>query len=98
MPYDDYDAKREGWALFECDDGTLQLQRVDVPSDVDPALPSDPLFVSDEAAMEYVKARAAQGSELHIAALALHGQDVDDYDEPCRGPDERNMDDGHDWK
>jgi hypothetical protein len=70
--YDDNAAKHEGWALFECDDGLLRLQRLDCPSDAIPELPMQPLFKSDDKAMEYVKTRAASGSENHIAALALH--------------------------
>ena len=70
--YNDDDAKREGWALFECDDGYLRLQVLDCPRDVDPSYPDHPLFDSDDAAIAHVRNQAAKGSSMHAAALALH--------------------------
>jgi len=80
--YDDYDAKHEGWALFICDDCRLRIQRLDNPSDAYDYLPRNPVFASDDAAIEYVKAHAQLGSGLHIAALALHETEYEPQPEP----------------
>jgi len=70
--YDDA-AKREGWALFECDNGKLQIQRLDTPQDAFPDLPFEPMWESGGDAIAHVEERANTGSEMHKAALALHG-------------------------
>ena len=71
--YNDDAAKREGWAVFECDDGVLRIQRLDTPQDAFQDLPFEPMWKSDDDAISYVTKQASAGSELHKAALALHG-------------------------
>jgi hypothetical protein len=69
MPFDlEYD---EGWAVFENDDGTMQIQRLDSPQDAREWHPAEPLFDSDEAAVAYVLMRAEAGSQYHLEALRL---------------------------
>jgi len=59
----------EGWAVFECDDGRLRIQRLDSPQDARPSNPFEPMFPSDIAALQYVRKRAAEGSQYHREAL-----------------------------
>lgn len=54
-------AESEGWWLSERDDGVLEIQAHDESS----------RFMSDEAARDYVAARARDGSYLHQLALHL---------------------------
>jgi hypothetical protein len=68
-------AKREGWSLFECDDGRLRIQRLDFPYD-STGRPIDPLFDSDESAVQFVKDLADTGSSFHQVTLRLHGMKV----------------------
>lgn len=60
--YDDEVAKAAGWALFQCDDGILRIQKLDESN----------RFESDQEAIEYVRAGAALGSQMMQAALRLH--------------------------
>jgi hypothetical protein len=53
-------AMSEGWDLFRCDDGTLQLQRLDEMTEFD----------SDREAREYVVIRSASSS-FHAKALQV---------------------------
>jgi hypothetical protein len=69
---DDYDAKREGWALFECDDGALRIQRLDDPRAFAADMPDAPIFASDADAIAYVLRRAGEGSAMHMRAMLLH--------------------------
>jgi hypothetical protein len=57
-------ALRQGWLVaFNVDNNILEIQRYDNATEFD----------SDEAAVEFVKTRAAQGDELAMAALELCG-------------------------
>lgn len=60
----------EGWAIFEAH-GYLEIERNDVN---DPPYEDAPYHESDDAAIEHVRARAAQGSELHGRALVIHAR------------------------
>jgi hypothetical protein len=73
MSYDDLAAKREGWALFLCDDGRLMIQRLDDPQSCGDDFPVDPVFASDDFAIDFVRQRASEGSKMHAHALRLHG-------------------------
>jgi hypothetical protein len=68
---------QEGWAVFQCDDddgvARLRIQRLDCPSDAVPTNPGEPMFESDDAALEHVRQRADAGSRYHREALALVG-------------------------
>lgn len=72
IEYNDYAAMLEGWALFECDDGILRIQRLDCPNEAIDTLPEQPMFDNDDKAIEYVSTKAREGSEMHRAALKLH--------------------------
>ena len=63
---------QEGWAVFQCDDGHLEIQRLDCPSDAVSTNPGEPMFASDDEAIAYVRRCAEQGSRYHREALALH--------------------------
>lgn len=66
--FDNDRAYREGWILFE--DG--QLQRLDEPSATTiPGLPHEPVFASDADAIQFVFAKAREGSAYHLLALRL---------------------------
>ena len=71
--YNDAEAKSEGWALFECDDNYLRIQKVDCPKDCDERLPVEPIIPSDYDALTHVIRRASEGSVMHKVALSLHG-------------------------
>ena len=62
----------EGWGVFQLDDGTLRIQRLDDPAAC-LAFPdgTEPLFEGDEAAFDHVVERATHGSALHLRALAV---------------------------
>lgn len=65
--FDNDQALREGWDLFEVD-GRWQLQRIDDPAAN--GLGYDmPKFASDAHAIIFVAERAASGSEYHMTAL-----------------------------
>ncbi|HNC59547.1 MAG TPA: hypothetical protein PLP33_29235 [Leptospiraceae bacterium] len=69
--FDSYQSFLEGWALFN--DG--EILRLDEPSATDlPELENqdEPIFESDEAAIEFVRRKAEEGSEYHKEALLLH--------------------------
>ena len=68
LSFDNADAAREGWALFECGPDPegrpqIQLQREDAPED------REPPFADDRDAWLHVVTRARAGSTLHRAAL-----------------------------
>lgn len=77
--FDNTQAFAEGWGLFNFG----EIQRLDegrIPGG-DPT--GDFPFDSDEAALEYVRRKAGEGSEYHRAALALwNGREEYNY-----GPD-----------
>jgi hypothetical protein len=75
---DDYDAKLEGWALFECDDGALRIQRLDDPQSCGDEFPAEALFANDGEAIAHVSKRAGEGSALHLRAMMLHNTTVED--------------------
>lgn len=78
MDYDDDIAKREGWALFVCDDNKVRIQRLDDPQSTGyENMPVDPIFESDEDAIVYVTRRANEGSKMHGSALVLHETEND---------------------
>lgn len=63
-------ANAEGWDIFEVDGrGVLEIERNDCN---DPPHENAPTWESDDAAIEHVRVRALQGSELHARALAIH--------------------------
>jgi len=66
-------AHAEGWNIFYLDDGNFAIQRLDDPegvaADFDQEPYTGPHFPHDEAAIGYVKERAAQGNQLAIKAL-----------------------------
>lgn len=64
---DDRAAKREGWALFATDDGTIQIQKLDEGTPFD----------SDGEAVAFVVDGAASGCTRHLRALFLAGRTVD---------------------
>ncbi len=73
-------AIREGWGLFIVRSnfaGPRQIQKIDDPNNwnlnATELIPN--AFVSDEEAVEWVSARANEGSELHKQAFALHMKD-----------------------
>jgi len=75
--YTDRAAMLEGWALFTCDDGVERIQRLDTPRDAyvledisDKDLPE--VLESDDVAIALVRKRAAEGSPLHLDAIARH--------------------------
>jgi hypothetical protein len=70
--FDNTQAFREGWGLFECDDNVLRIQRLDDPQSVDPSYPTEPVFLGDRPALEFVDMRRREGSAYHAAAMALH--------------------------
>lgn len=72
-PEDQEASYLEGWDVFERDDGRLAIQRLDCPADASESLPFDPIFASDAAAIQFVSARAASGSDRHMRALASNG-------------------------
>lgn len=65
-------ATAEGWDVFDVDSsGRLEIERIDDPRDSeDNAL--EPRFSSDTEALIYIESRAAEGSSLHLRALAQH--------------------------
>jgi hypothetical protein len=75
---DDQAAAAEGWGLIEAQrDGVparLEIQRIDDPDAWragDPETTTTPRFESDSDAVEYVIARAFEGSDLHARAVEL---------------------------
>lgn len=72
--YNDLDAKREGWALFTCDDGRIRIQRLDDPQSCGDDFPAEPVFASDDQAIAFVRKRASEGSFPHKDAMFLHGK------------------------
>jgi hypothetical protein len=74
---DDYDAKREGWALFECDDGALRIQRLDDPQSCGEEFPAEPPFANDGEAVAHVSRRAGEGSAMHLRAMMLHNTSLE---------------------
>lgn len=60
----------EGWGIFENDDGSIHVQRLDDPQACG-LFPEGtaPLFSSDEVARAFVQSKAQAGSELHQLAL-----------------------------
>lgn len=84
--YNDAEAKQEGWALFECDDGYYRIQKLDNLNPDEFLREQEhrekwpnacPRFVSDYAALTHVIQRANAGSMMHKIALGLHGTSVD---------------------
>lgn len=69
-------AAKEGWSIFQTDDGDLNIQRLDCPADhsceVFGELPLEPVFETDEKALDFVISRAKQGSRYHLDSLWLH--------------------------
>lgn len=54
-------AQAEGWDIFDCDDGGLQLQKLD----------DSDRFEDDASAWAFVVAGAEAGNPLHMEALAI---------------------------
>jgi len=70
---DAHAADAEGWNIFEAH-GYLEIERNDVNH---PPYQDAPHWNSDDDAIDFVKAKAAEGSERHQRALAIHEK----YDE-----------------
>lgn len=73
---DTFAAYRDGWGLFEQDNGTVAIQRLDDPASCPPeanVTDTEPQFDCDENALAHVKQQAAGplGNPLHKRALAL---------------------------
>lgn len=73
---EDEEAKCEGWAVFECDDGKLYIQRIDdMPMTMacigEPYHGPGTLFDNDEAARSWVRKRANDGALHAITALTI---------------------------
>lgn len=72
--FENAQAYREGWAIFDCDgsdNGRWQLCRID----------EDEIFATDEAAWRHVWTHAEAGSAYHQAALAyLKRHNPGEYD------------------
>ena len=58
----------EGWSIYKAH-GALEIERNDVN---DPPHENAPEWDSDDAAIEFIKAKASEGSERHQRALAIH--------------------------
>ena len=74
LSYDDFDnaqAVREGWALFNAN-GVLKIQCIDEPDLSAPAGEEGPTFPTDEYAVRHVTSAAAAGSAYHRMALRLN--------------------------
>lgn len=71
------DAVREGWMLFNIDStGVAAIERLDSPDDWSCREPDDPTFLTDRAAINHITRRAAEGSAMHLHALALHTESI----------------------
>jgi len=71
---DDLANKREGWALFTLDDGTIAIQRLDDPQSCGDDFPEEPVFKNDLAAIRFVSRQAKKGSARHKRAMRFHGK------------------------
>lgn len=76
-PDDSAAATKEGWDIFDCGP-RLEIERIDSPED------GGPLFEGDDEAIEHVRKKAAEGSDLHRRAIAIH------EDEAAAHPGERS--------
>lgn len=70
-------AKLEGWLLTNDSDNNYCIARLDDPLNMAgvsewPRDFTEPKFQDDEAAVEFVRRKAAGGSQLHAIALAIH--------------------------
>lgn len=66
MKFDNTQAFKEGWSLFN--DG--EIQRLDYgPIDENSDQTGEPVFDSDEEALDFVKSKYLEGSEYHKQAL-----------------------------
>lgn len=66
--FDNTQAYKEGWALFNDGD----IQRLDCPSETGiEGLPDDPVFLTDEDAQNFVYLKAFYGSEYHKTAWEM---------------------------
>lgn len=71
---DTYAAYRDGWGLFQNDDGSFVIQRLDDPQscpDEANVTDTEPAFDSDESALGHVEADARAGNPLAIKAMQL---------------------------
>ncbi|MBN9310852.1 hypothetical protein, partial [Devosia sp.] len=64
-------ALKAGWDLFDTGRGFV-INRVDDMSDVDPDGDGEPLFTSDEDAVDHVRKLATSGNPMAIKAIAIH--------------------------
>jgi hypothetical protein len=78
--FEDQDAaQRDGWDLFSTGRGFL-INRVDDMSDVRPSGVGEPVFGSDEEAVDYVRQLASKGLPIAIKAIAIHELNLLDPD------------------
>lgn len=70
--FDNTQAFKEGWGLWTIDEGKCQIQMLDDPQSVDESYPENCPFTSDAEAIDFVVAKANDGSEYHRRALELH--------------------------
>jgi|JI10StandDraft_1071094.scaffolds.fasta_scaffold671714_3 hypothetical protein len=69
--FDNRQAITEGWSIFHVygSESPWQLQRLDYPGADEPDGPRPAAFEADEAAWEFVRERARNGSAYHQDAL-----------------------------
>ncbi len=71
---DTFAAYRDGWGLFQQDDGKIAIQRLDDPGAAPEAakvVETEPVFDCDEIAVIHVQAEARKGNSLAQRALAF---------------------------
>ncbi len=67
-------ASLEGWNLFDNSDYGLEIERIDDMFVPCPDGDGEPLFVSDDDAIAFVRQKAAEGSAMHTLAIAIHDE------------------------
>jgi hypothetical protein len=69
----------EGWLLTNDSDGRVTIARLDDPAAVVPAIGfEEPKFATDQAANDFVSAKAKAGSHCHFLACWLQGYRCND--------------------
>lgn len=73
MAFDNTQAFREGWGLFEQDNGETRVQRLDDPRSIAPHYPEESPFKDDTEALAFVRGEAIAHGGYHSTAFLLHG-------------------------
>ena len=71
---DTFAAYRDGWGLFQLDNGTVAIQRLDDPAAAPEAakvVGTEPVFDCDETAIGHVEIEWRKGNPLALRALAF---------------------------